>query len=301
MGTKQETIQTNIEIPQAESDNIPPEERIALETLARFNTLREQAGLAPTPTSREAKAAKAKTKPKRQLRKRPSRRKAAPAPAAKSDDPLFAHESRCSICCHEERDAIEEEFLHWDNPFNTAKYYGVSERAIYRHAHALNLYDVRDRKLRFALGNIIERADRIPMTPDAILKAIHAFARVNSRGDWIEPPKQLIVSNVPYAPSPSDDGPTAGASISEPPAAAVNQPSRPKRLPAAPSPAQFQTSEAPQIAGTENSPVTTHRAELSDSEFPAEPSATELPATELIDPPSPDPQPTPPRFQFAPW
>lgn len=55
MGTKQETIQNSIEIPQAESDNIPPEERIALETLARFNTLREQAGFAPVPHSCEAK------------------------------------------------------------------------------------------------------------------------------------------------------------------------------------------------------------------------------------------------------
>ena len=140
------------------------------------------------------------------------------------------------------------------------------------------------------------------MTPDAILKAIHAFARVNSRGDWIEPPKQLIVSNVPYAPSPSDDASTAGASISEPPSAAANQPSRLKTLPAAASPAQFQTSEARQIAGTWNSPVTTQRAELSDSEFPAEPSAMELPATELLDPPpAPEPPPAPRRFQFAPW
>jgi hypothetical protein len=228
---------------------------------------------------------------------RPSRRKALPAAsAAKSDNPLFAHESRCSICCHEDRDAIEEDFVHWDSPFNIANYYGVSERAVYRHAHALNLYDVRDRKLRFALGNIIERADRIPMTPDVILKAIHAFARVNSRGEWIEPPKQLIVSNVPYAPSHSDDDSTAGASISEPPAAA-SRPSPPKRLPAASSPAQFQTSEAPQIAGTENSPVTTQRAELSAAEFPAEP-----PAIELLDPPPPpEPPPAPPRVQFAPW
>ncbi|HWF39729.1 MAG TPA: hypothetical protein VG322_14490 [Candidatus Acidoferrales bacterium] len=283
MGTKQETIQNNIEIPQAESDNIPPEERIALETLARFNTLREQAGLASTP--REAKAAKAKSKPKRQLRKRPSRRKALPAAsAAKSDNPLFAHESRCSICCHEDRDAIEEDFVHWDSPFNIANYYGVSERAVYCHAHALNLYDVRDRKLRFALGNIIERVDRIPMTPDVILKAIHAFARVNSRGD----------------------DSTAGASISEPPAAA-SRPSPPKRLPAASSPAQFQTSEAPRIAGARNSPVATQRAELSAAEFPAEPPAielpaTELPATELLDPPPPpEPPPAPRRFQFAPW
>jgi len=288
MGTKQETIQTNTEIPPAELDNIPPEERIALETLGRLNTLREQAGLVP-PTPRKAKAPKVKGQPKRPRRKRSLRRKPAPASVAQSGNPLFAHESRCSICCHEERDAIEEEFLHWDSPFNTAKYYDVSERAIYRHAHALNLFEVRDRKLRFALGNIIERADLISMTPDAILKAIHAFARVNSRGEWIEPPKQLIVSNVPHVPSPSDENSTAGAAISELPSAAAYRTSQPKELPAA-SLAQLQPVEPSDAIDDGHSPVAAHR--------PGTPELPAAPPPELADP---DPQPAPSRFQFAPW
>ena len=107
-----------------------------------------------------------------------------------------AHEAHCTICRHPERRAIEEEFIHWLSPWSIASEYEIARRAIYRHAHALDLFAVRDRKLRFALGHIIDEAERVSgVSGSAIVSAVHAFARVNSEGQWIEPPSHVIVSS----------------------------------------------------------------------------------------------------------
>lgn len=173
-----------------------PQERAAIRTVSRVNARLEQ-------PLRPAKARSSRPK-----RKRRSRRKPAPAAQPVEVLSLAAHESRCTICCHEDRADIEEEFVHWHSPRNIAQTYDVTARAIYRHAHAFNLFLVRDRNLRFALGHIIDRVDRIPvMTPDSIVRAVHAFARVNNEGQWVEPPSHIIVSGsrtpAPPLPAPS--------------------------------------------------------------------------------------------------
>ncbi len=44
-----------------------------------------------------------------------------------------------------EREAIEQEFVHWLSPRATAEDFEIDFRAIYRHAHACNLFAVRNR------------------------------------------------------------------------------------------------------------------------------------------------------------
>lgn len=197
MSAQQQPIPNN-EILQAAFDSISPEERLALETLATINVLKRQAGLAPQKRAASAKPGKAKTKPQRQLRKRRSRRKtvqvASPAQASHR-----AHESRCNICRHEDRAAIEEAFLHWQSPDDIRYDYGIQRRALYRHAHALGLFSARARNLRFALGNIIERASSTYMPPECILRAVQAFGKINDEGRWTEPPRHLIISRDPGA------------------------------------------------------------------------------------------------------
>src|SRR5215469_18953937 len=159
------------------------EERSAYKTISRVNEQLEQPIL------------RRKAKPSRPKRKRRSRR--GPVSGQSTQDPrLAAHQARCSICCHEDRDDIEEEFIRWHSPRNMAEDYSVDARAIYRHAHALNLFALRDRNIRHALGRIIDRADRIPvMTPAAVIRAVHSFVRINSDGQWVETPSHLIVSS----------------------------------------------------------------------------------------------------------
>ena len=75
-------------------------------------------------------------------------------------------------------------------------FYGIESRAVYRRAHAFNLFAVRDPNLRFALGHIIDRSERIPCTHGTdVIRAVHAFARINDEGQWVELPSHVIVSS----------------------------------------------------------------------------------------------------------
>lgn len=127
---------------------------------------------------------------KRQLT--PNRRARSTSSESSSPD---RHERRCSICSHPDRAGIEADFIEWAQPGEIAKEYDVTRNAIYRHARAAGLFARRDRNLRFALGRMIEHADQVWPTPDSIVRAIHAFARINDQGEWVEPPAHVIVSS----------------------------------------------------------------------------------------------------------
>lgn len=137
----------------------------------------------PRPKPRPRKRAKARLATPRPNRPKPKRR--SPQPAA---DGRTEHERRCSICSHPDRADIENEFMHWHSIGDTAREYEVSRSAIYRHAYALSLFSRRNRNLRFALGHLVERVQDVHPTADSVVRAIHAFARVNDEGEWIEPP-----------------------------------------------------------------------------------------------------------------
>jgi hypothetical protein len=139
----------------------------------------------PTSTPKSAPPQK-----KRRCRPKPKR---SPAPSPQEAN-LTSHEARCTVCSHPERDAIEEEFLHWTNCWDIAREYDINRRAIYRHAHAFHLFAVRNRKLHYALGYLVEEVDRVKPTADAVVRAVHALARINEDGQWIDPPSHIIVS-----------------------------------------------------------------------------------------------------------
>ena len=96
------------------------------------------------------------------------------------------HEHRCTICAHPLRDDIEQAFVNWVSTKRTAKAYGISRDAIYRHAHALGLLDRRRRNVRAALEHIIEHAGEVEVNAAAVVGAVSAYARINSRGEWVE-------------------------------------------------------------------------------------------------------------------
>src|SRR3954464_11905905 len=70
-------------------------------------------------------------------------------------------EYHCQVCTHARREEIELAFVNWTSPARIAKEYRVSRDSIYRHAHALTLFEKRRRNVRAALETIIERAGEV--------------------------------------------------------------------------------------------------------------------------------------------
>jgi hypothetical protein len=64
--------------------------------------------------------------------------------------------------------------------------HNVSRDAIYRHAHALDLFPKRGRNLRSALEQIIEKAGDVEANVAGVVSAVSAYARINARGEWVE-------------------------------------------------------------------------------------------------------------------
>ena len=100
---------------------------------------------------------------------------------------LGRHSRNCSICAHQRREEIEREFINWTGPKAIAKDFGLRDRtAIYRHAHALDLFSKRQRNIRAALEKIIERAGDVEVTAAAVVAAVQAYGRLNAQGQWID-------------------------------------------------------------------------------------------------------------------
>jgi hypothetical protein len=105
------------------------------------------------------------------------------------------HARKCTICNHPEREAIEEEFLHWHPPNGIADRYGLAgDRIVYRHAHAVGIYEQRRGKLHSALDLIVESAATAKVTADSVIRAIRAYSCLTPSGQWIEPPAHVIFS-----------------------------------------------------------------------------------------------------------
>jgi len=109
---------------------------------------------------------------------------------------LSHHERHCIICRHPEREDIEEAFLNWHSTANIRFEFKIPSRTtIYRHACACGLFERRGRNLRAALELIIEDAGCVKPRAEGVIKAIRAYTKINSAGEWIEPPSHVIVSS----------------------------------------------------------------------------------------------------------
>ena len=102
---------------------------------------------------------------------------------------LGRHMSQCSICQSSDREDIEEAFVNWGFTNDIAKQYGVSRDAIYRHAHAFDLFRKRTRNIKRALEPIIERGENVKygFTPGAFVSAIRAYAAIVRQEQQDEP------------------------------------------------------------------------------------------------------------------
>jgi len=120
---------------------------------------------------------------------------------------LERHSRKCIICHHPEREAIEEEFLHWRAPWKLAEDYNLADyRTIYRHARAAGLLLQRRENLHSGLDAFVEAVDDVKFTGDTILRAMRAYSCIDRHGRWTEIPTQVHISTFRDpgpAPSPS--------------------------------------------------------------------------------------------------
>ena len=100
---------------------------------------------------------------------------------------LGRHKRACSVCRHKRREELESAFISWRSPAAIAEEYGLADRAsVYRHAHALGLFEKRRRNIRAALERIIEKAGEVDVTASAVVTAVQAYAKINASGEWID-------------------------------------------------------------------------------------------------------------------
>src|SRR5271168_458501 len=120
---------------------------------------------------------------------------------------LERHSRKCAICHHTNRADMEEAFVNWRNADLIQTENDLPDyHTIYRHARALGLYERRRENLRFAAELLVEHADQAQPDANIILRAIHACARINDRGEWVEPVRRIIASSgepqPAFAPAP---------------------------------------------------------------------------------------------------
>jgi hypothetical protein len=131
---------------------------------------------------------------------------------------LERHSRRCIICHHPEREAIEEEFVHWRSPTRLAHDYKLGDyRTIYRHARAAGLLLQRRERLHSALDAFVESVDDVTFTGDTILRAMRAYSCIDSHGRWTEIPTQVrfSTSTDPNPPQPNSPSPRSGSTASD--------------------------------------------------------------------------------------
>jgi len=129
---------------------------------------------------------------------------------------LERHSRRCIICHHPEREAIEEEFVHWRAPWKLSQDYKLNDyRTVYRHARAAGLLLQRRERLHSALDAFVESVDDVTFTGDTILRAMRAYSCIDSHGRWTEIPTQVqfSTSHDAHPPQPSPRGPHVGSDV----------------------------------------------------------------------------------------
>lgn len=124
---------------------------------------------------------------------------------------LARHSRKCQICRHPDRELIEDLYIHWHSANSILDFINsasdddadpdlnennITWPAIYRHAYALGLDEIRRRNLRFAFELLIEQAGDITPTSAGVIAASRIYSCISDDGRWSDPPKHVIVTNI---------------------------------------------------------------------------------------------------------
>lgn len=89
------------------------------------------------------------------------------------------HGRKCNICNHPQREAIEEDYLHWRSTASILGDYGIPHHSsLHRHARATGLTHRRVGQLRSALDYILEKAETVKPTANSIIRAVQLSAEL---------------------------------------------------------------------------------------------------------------------------
>jgi hypothetical protein len=117
--------------------------------------------------------------------------------AVKKKLSIGRHRRACSMCAHTQCAEIEAAFVSWRSPAVIAQEFGLADRAtVYRHAHAFNLFEKRQRNVRAALEAIIEKAGEVEVTASAVVAACQAYSKISSNGQWVDRTEQVNLNDL---------------------------------------------------------------------------------------------------------
>jgi hypothetical protein len=117
------------------------------------------------------------------------------------------HQRKCVVCRHPDRDAIEEEFIHWHDVWYLAKEYSIQDyRSIYRHARVFGLIERRRENRRYMLDRILETFPKV--SAQAVIQALRAYTCLTDDNRWVEPPTRVeyaVTTNRAQNPPPEPE------------------------------------------------------------------------------------------------
>lgn len=117
-----------------------------------------------------------------------------PAPRAAN---LDRHARKCAVCNHPQREEIEDDFLGWCEPAGIAEEYELPSRStLYHHAHATGLMARRRQNLRIVAERILECVGTAEVNGNTVLRAMRIYAHITDDGEWIEPPRESLVTHI---------------------------------------------------------------------------------------------------------
>src|SRR5213083_2461081 len=90
---------------------------------------------------------------------------------------LGRHKAQCSICLHAECKEVEQWWIDWEHISHIEYVYHISRDAMYRHAHALGLFEKRKKNIMRALERIIEQVGATSPSSSAVVAAINAYIK----------------------------------------------------------------------------------------------------------------------------
>jgi len=122
------------------------------------------------------------------------------------------HQRKCVVCRHPDRDAIEEEFIHWHDVWYLAKEYSIQDYpSIYRHARVFGLIERRRENRRYMLDRILETFPKV--SAQAVIQALRAYTCLTDDNRWVEPPTRVeyaITTNRAQNPPPEPESISPG-------------------------------------------------------------------------------------------
>lgn len=103
--------------------------------------------------------------------------------------PLWRHNAKCSVCCHQLRQEIEALFSRWKPLAELAREFRVPRQSLYRHFRAVGGFETRSENIRGLFTALIDKgmeAPRFIVPPAIVLAAGVAISKLDANNRTVE-------------------------------------------------------------------------------------------------------------------